>query len=89
MKNGRRYLRAAHIARLTGMSVRTVRRWIKDEILPSTKLGGARIVAMADLQAVLSGSEAMQATSDKFGEESEELTAVRESISQEHVPCIV
>ena len=39
------YLRAADIARLTGMSIRTVRRWIADGTLPSTKLGGARLVA--------------------------------------------
>jgi hypothetical protein len=36
------------------MSVRTVRRWIADEILPSAKLGGARLVARADLEVLLS-----------------------------------
>ena len=50
MTNGRQYLRAADIVRLTGVSIRTVRRWIADEILPSTKLGGARLVAKADLE---------------------------------------
>jgi len=30
-------LRAAHIATLTGMSIRTIRRWIADETLLSTK----------------------------------------------------
>jgi excisionase family DNA binding protein len=44
------YLRASDIVRLTGVSIRTVRRWIADEILPSTKLGGARLVARADLE---------------------------------------
>src|SRR5262245_58765682 len=39
------YLRAVEIARLTGVSIRTVRRWIADEIIPSTKLGGARLVS--------------------------------------------
>jgi excisionase family DNA binding protein len=44
------YLRAAEIERLTGMSLRTVRRWIAEGTLPSTKLGGARLVARADLE---------------------------------------
>ena len=53
MKSGAEYLRAVEIARLTGMSVRTVRRWIKAELLPSVKVGGARLVAKADLQKAL------------------------------------
>jgi excisionase family DNA binding protein len=56
MTGGTSYLRAGDIARLTGMSLRTVRRWIADEILPSTKLGGARLVATADVDAMLSSS---------------------------------
>ena len=43
------YLRAPEIAALLGLSVRTVRRWIEDGTLPSLKLGGARLVAEADL----------------------------------------
>lgn len=54
MKADRKYLRAAEIVALTGMSLRTIRRWIADEILPSVRLGGARIVATADLEAALS-----------------------------------
>ena len=50
MTDGTEYLRAADIARLTGISIRTVRRWIADEIIPSVKLGGARLVARADLE---------------------------------------
>jgi excisionase family DNA binding protein len=50
------YLRASDIARLTGVSIRTARRWIADEILPSTKLGGARLVARADLESQLCSS---------------------------------
>ena len=50
------YLRASDIARLTGVSIRTVRRWIADEIIPSTKLGGARLVARADLERLLCSS---------------------------------
>jgi excisionase family DNA binding protein len=51
------YLRAPDIVRLTGMSLRTVRRWIADGTLPSTKVGGARLVAKADLDQVLSPSD--------------------------------
>ena len=50
MTDGTEYLRVADIARLTGMSLRTVRRWIADQIIPSIKLGGARLVARADLE---------------------------------------
>jgi excisionase family DNA binding protein len=52
---GKQYLRAPDIAQLTGMSVRTVRRWIANEILPSTKFGGARLVSRANLERLLTG----------------------------------
>jgi len=48
-----RYLRAGDIARITGVTLRTVRRWIADTVIPSTKLGGARLVARADLERLL------------------------------------
>ena len=48
------YLRAAEIARLTGLSERTVRRWIASGELASAKIGGARLVAKADLDRALS-----------------------------------
>jgi excisionase family DNA binding protein len=54
MTAGGEYLRAADIARLTGMSLRTVRRLIAEEIIPSIKLGGARLVAKAELGRLLS-----------------------------------
>jgi excisionase family DNA binding protein len=54
MSRGPEYLRATEIARLTGMSLRTVRRWIDDEIIPSVKLGGARLVARTELGRLLS-----------------------------------
>ena len=38
-------MRAGEIARLCGVSVRTVRRWIAAETLPSVKVGGVRLVA--------------------------------------------
>jgi excisionase family DNA binding protein len=75
MNARKQYLRPAEIAELTGMSIRTIRRWIRDEVLPSTKLGGARLVATTDLQAVLSApQDKIQKTSDdqdQYGEESE------------------
>ena len=54
MSADKEYLRAADVAALTGMSIRTVRRWIADEIITSTKLGGSRFVAKADLERLLS-----------------------------------
>ena len=54
MSDAAEYLRAADIARITGMSLRTVRRWIDDEIVPSVKFGGARLVAKAELGRLLS-----------------------------------
>jgi excisionase family DNA binding protein len=48
------YLRARDIARLTGMSVRTARRWIAKRILASGKIGGARLVARSELVRLLS-----------------------------------
>ena len=69
MTGGTEYLRAADIVRLTGMSLRTVRRWIDDKIIPSTKLGGARLVARADLGRLLSPQPT--ATEDVTEEENE------------------
>jgi len=47
------YLRARDIARLTGVSIRTARRWISKQILASGKLGGARLVARSELERIL------------------------------------
>jgi excisionase family DNA binding protein len=44
------FLRAGEIARLAGVSVRTVRRWIAEETLPSVKLRGVRLVWRKDLE---------------------------------------
>ena len=54
MTSGKKYLRAAEIATLTGVTVRAVRRWIADEVVPSVKLGGARLVPTEGLEAALS-----------------------------------
>jgi excisionase family DNA binding protein len=66
MNAGKQYLRAADIAELTGASIRTVRRWIAEKVIPSRKLGGARLVARADLERLLSGDRgASQRGSDE------------------------
>ena len=54
MTTGREYLRAGDIAQLTGVSLRTARRWIAKELLASTKVGGARLVAKGELERLLS-----------------------------------
>jgi excisionase family DNA binding protein len=48
------FLRASDIARLAGVSVRTVRRWIAAKTLPSVKLRGVRLVPRKDLELMLS-----------------------------------
>jgi excisionase family DNA binding protein len=53
MADARDYLRAADIARSTGASLRTVRRWIAEEILPSVKVRGMRLVHRKDLERML------------------------------------
>ena len=54
MTNETEYLRAADIARITGASTRTARRWIAKRLLASVKLGGARLVARTELGRLLS-----------------------------------
>ena len=49
------YLSAAQVAHHLGISLRTVRRWISSGALPSTRIGGTRRVAIADLEGALSG----------------------------------
>ena len=51
--NPRAYLRAAEIAAILGVDLRTVRRRIADGTLPSVKIGGARLVAEADLRRLI------------------------------------
>lgn len=55
MKPGQldQFVRVADIAEQLNVNVRTVRRWISEGALPSAKVGGARLVAIADLQALL------------------------------------
>ena len=51
------YLRAPEVAELLGVTERTVRRWIAEGTLRSSKIGGSRLVARADLERVLGGDE--------------------------------
>jgi excisionase family DNA binding protein len=44
------YLRAAEIARHTGLSLRTIRRRLSDGSIPSIKFGGSRLVTRANLE---------------------------------------
>jgi excisionase family DNA binding protein len=54
MTDATEYLRARDIARLTGVTIRTARRWIAKRILVSGKVGGARLVAKSELERLLS-----------------------------------
>ncbi len=56
----REYLRAGDIAQLTGVSLRTIRRWIAEKYLVSTKVGGTRLVAKSELDRVLSPSRKIE-----------------------------
>ena len=58
------YLRAKAVADLLGVSVRTVRRWIADGTLPSTKVGGTRLIAGEDLERALGSDRPDIATAD-------------------------
>jgi len=44
------HLRAGEVSVELGVSERTVRRWITDGTLASVKIGGARLVARAELE---------------------------------------
>ena len=61
------HLRVRSIAEKLGVSVRTVRRWIADGTLPSTRIGGARLVATADLERLL--GSASESASDPIDAE--------------------
>jgi excisionase family DNA binding protein len=53
MTDAPEYLRAGEIARLSGVSVRTVRRWIAEGTLPSVKVRGVRLVSRKGFERVL------------------------------------
>lgn len=69
MTAAREYLRAGEIARLSGVSVRTVRRWIANGTLPSVKVGGVRLVAREAVQKMLAPALANCSEDDPENEE--------------------
>jgi excisionase family DNA binding protein len=69
MTDGKRYFRAREISCLTGVSLRTVRRWIAAGILPSTKLGGARLVPGTGLERLFSPASEATNVDDKGNDE--------------------
>jgi excisionase family DNA binding protein len=54
MNKDAEYLRATDVARITGVSLRTARRWIAGRLFASVKFGGARLVAKSELERLLS-----------------------------------
>ncbi len=72
MTEAREYLRASEIARLCGVSERTVRRWIAAETLPSVKVGGVRLVARQALEEMLAPTAPDWSMEDPEGEEQTE-----------------
>lgn len=47
------FFRPRQVAELLGVTERTIRRWIRVGTLTSCRIGGARLVARADLERVL------------------------------------
>ena len=69
MTAAREYLRAGEIARLCGVSVRTVRRWIAAETLPSVKVGGVRLAPRKAVQQMLAPARPDWSNDDLESEE--------------------
>ena len=82
MTGSAQYLRAAEIARLTGLSERTVRRRIASRELASVKLGGARLVAKADLERALSPAPPCLRESEDEGEPEPDKSTSYQSIGK-------
>jgi excisionase family DNA binding protein len=68
MTNAQEYLRARDIAQLTGISLRTARRWIANKTLVSGKIGGARLVPKGELERLISPSRKVREDDTKGGE---------------------
>jgi len=67
MNGGTEYLRARQIAEITGLTLRTIRRWIADGTLPSQKVGGARLVPKTALERLLSPASEIADDPEKGG----------------------
>jgi excisionase family DNA binding protein len=61
-------LRAREIAERLGLSERTIRRLIADRTLPSVKIGGARLVAEADLKRALFPETTVEGSAHQEGD---------------------
>jgi excisionase family DNA binding protein len=80
------FLRASEIARLAGVSVRTVRRWIADDTLPSVKVRGVRLVPRKELERVLLPPTPDWHDSNGKTSQRQPVSLSRESVMHEHVP---
>ena len=78
------YLRARQVAERLGSSERTVRRLIADGTLPSVKIGGARLVADADLKVALSPVTEVGNSVHGDGGAPEEITETYASVVKAH-----
>ena len=86
------YLRAREIAQLTGVSIRTARRWIAKRILVSGKVGGARLVAKSELERLLSPiTDLVEEEEETEGDSNDkmhnvnQLASIREILHIKHV----
>ena len=90
MTDAPEYLRAGDIARLTGVSLRTVRRWIAEESAAVGEAGrravgakeGARTTALA--RTARTGQSPKKKSSKTRG-----ISAYRENTMKEHVPSLL
>jgi len=89
MTDAPKYLRAADIARLSGASVRTARRWIADRIVPSVKVRGMRLVPRKALEQVLSPAPLDWDEPDSKDSGKSGLVSNRESTRTRNVPSLV
>jgi len=69
MTSASEYLRARDIAELTGVRLRTVRRWIATKILVSSKIAGARLVAKSELERLLLPSSELEESNNDGAKE--------------------
>ena len=67
MTNAQEYLRARDTAQLTGISLRTARRWIANKTLASGKIGGARLVPKGELERLMWPSRKVHEDDSKDG----------------------
>jgi excisionase family DNA binding protein len=47
--NEQEFLRVAEVAKIIGVSERTVQRWVEDKVIKSSKLGGVRLIPKKEI----------------------------------------